>query len=82
MLLTEKQILKNSNISTKEILLDIELTNVEVKNKLDELRALKKSPSENKLKILFCEVNVEKRETFIKQLKEIVNYRKKQLCQV
>ena len=76
--LTEEQIKLNDSIPTSEILQDIEDTQNEINDFQAEKDILMKRPTENKVRIYLLEGNILKRQDFIGELNQIIDYRKLQ----
>ena len=73
--LTKEQLESNSHISTDEILLDIDDTNIEIEQYEMELEILRKNPIENKLPIYMNEGRVIQRREFVYKLNQILKHR-------
>jgi len=74
--MTEEQIIKNNHIPIEIITRDILDTDKEIKDLSDELDILRRNPVENKVRIFFLEGNILKLQDFIKDLNDILIYRK------
>ena len=76
--MTVEQIKANSHIPTAEVKRDIIDTQNEVDIYKAELKVLKKNPQENKVQIYLREGKISSRESFIKKLETVLEYRGKE----
>jgi len=76
MALTEEQIKANANIPTEEIEKDIADTQKEINQYEAELKVLRNDLRGNKVPIYMNEGRILKRQEFINNLKQIMDYRK------
>ena len=77
--MTQEQILKNDHISVDEIKKDFADTEREIKDFEDENDILLKNPQQNKVRIYFNEGRIKQRKDFINELRQIIEYREKNL---
>ena len=77
--MTQEQILKNDHISVDEIKKDFADTEREIKDFEDENDILLKNPQQNKVRIYFNEGCIKQRKDFINELRQIIEYREKNL---
>ncbi|HBD95358.1 MAG TPA: hypothetical protein DC057_14415 [Spirochaetia bacterium] len=76
-MLTEEQIHKSDHISEEEILQDIKITEIEIKDFQDENDVLMRNPPQNRTRIYLNEGHISQRKEFVNKLNQILDYRKK-----
>ena len=76
-MITDEQIKANHGISNETILQDIVDTEREIKDKSDELEILVRNRHEHKVRIYMLEGGISSRQDFVRDLKAILEYRKK-----
>ena len=73
--MTREDVKRNENIPESEIKQDISDTQKEIDDYLDESRVLERNPIENKVRLYMLRGRIGQRETFIKELNDLLSCR-------